>query len=95
MQETNLLSKPMSRWENAKVNASVTLLFGIFFGVPGLLLWSVTPNSIKYPLLYSVIYQTHAANVHFEKMPPDCDWSRSPLGDKGCHYKKGDGSCKG
>ncbi len=60
----------------------------LIFGLPALGIWSVTPDSIRYPVLYRMIYSVSASHVHIEKKPVDCDWGHAPLGDKDCHYVK-------
>jgi hypothetical protein len=37
---------------------------------------------------YSVIDQTKWSDVHIARRPSDCDFLHSPLGEKGCRYKK-------
>jgi hypothetical protein len=37
---------------------------------------------------YSMVHGANWNNVDIQKRPLDCDFSHSPLGDKGCHYKK-------
>ncbi len=68
------------------LHIAVALL--IFFGVPALLVWALTPDSIRYPVLYGVIYRVGVTHVEVQKKPTDCEWEHSPLGDKGCHYAK-------
>ena len=63
------------------------LLLGLIFlveliGLPAFIVWSVTPDSIRYPLFYATIYQVNTAQVHVEKLPSDCDFWYAPLGDK-------------
>jgi hypothetical protein len=76
------------------------LLLGLIFlvvliGLPAFIVWSVTPDSIRYPLFYAAIYQVNTAQVHVEKLPSDCGFWYAPLGDKGCHYKKQVETAKG
>jgi len=33
-------------------------------------------------------YQVETNHITIEERPTACDWSRSPLGDKGCHFDK-------
>jgi hypothetical protein len=65
-----------------------TVILLAIFGVPAFVVWSLVPDSIRYPVLYSMIYQVKASQVHVESRPSDCNWDHAPLGDKGCHYKK-------
>jgi len=46
--------------------------------------WLVAPDKYSYGFTYSV--DSH--NVFVDKKPTNCDWGHSPLGEKGCHYKK-------
>jgi hypothetical protein len=61
---------------------------GMVFGLPTLLVWEIIPNSIRYPVLFSLVYSVHFRDVQVDKKPADCDWGHAPLGDKGCHYEK-------
>jgi hypothetical protein len=54
----------------------------VFWVVPSLWYGSWT-NALWYGLQYGVA----PASVHTSDKPSDCDWSRSPLGNKGCYYK--------
>ena len=37
---------------------------------------------------YALAYGTNTAHVHADKKPTDCDWTKAPIGSKGCHYEK-------
>ena len=41
---------------------------------------------------YAFVYQIHSdrisEHITIEDKPHDCDWGRSPLGDKECHFEK-------
>ena len=52
-------------------------IFALFF----------VPASWTYPLWYAVAYQVSPAQVRTPDQPSDCDWTRAPLGRKGCSYK--------
>jgi hypothetical protein len=60
----------------------------VILGLPAFWIWNLTPDSIKYPLLYGTIYKVNVSHVHIDKEPTDCDWGHAPIGDKDCHYKK-------
>jgi hypothetical protein len=68
------------------IRASGPLL--VLVGLPAFCVWSVAPNSIRYPLLYGMMYHVDRSHVEIQKTPADCEWGYSPLGDKGCHYTK-------
>jgi hypothetical protein len=67
---------------------SLLIVLVILFGVPGLLLWIISPNSIRYPVLYGLMYHVSMSHVSVDKQPADCEWEHAPLGEKGCHYAK-------
>lgn len=60
----------------------------LFFGIPIYLVWSIAPNSIRYPIYYSLRYSIPKKHVLVDKYPADCDWWHAPIGEKGCHYEK-------
>jgi len=37
---------------------------------------------------YATLYNVPLDHVFLAPKPKDCDWSRTPLGGKGCHYEK-------
>ena len=63
-------------------------LLALVIGVPAFLIWLITPNSVRYPSLYSWKYSVPFSSVHVDRQPKDCEWSHAPIGDKDCHYKK-------
>jgi hypothetical protein len=52
------------------------------------IIWFLLPNRWTDPIWYSSAYQINGNQVHYRPKPTDCDWSRAPLGDKECHFKK-------
>src|SRR5262249_8320141 len=65
------------------------LLVGV--GVLALIAWFVwilLPDNWTAKIRYSVEYSVSTDHVHWSNPPTNCDWSRAPLGDKGCHYRK-------
>ena len=64
------------------------IALSLFFGLPAFGVWSLIPDSIRYPVFYGTIYQVGRQHVHVEKEPKDCEWGHAPLGDKDCHYEK-------
>ena len=60
----------------------------LIFGLPCYVIWSWTPDSIKYPLLYQFEYSVRKDHVYLEKKPTDCDWGHAPIGNKDCHYER-------
>jgi hypothetical protein len=56
----------------------------IFLGVA---VYVFVPGSWINALWYGVQYKVAFSEVHTSNKPSDCDWSRAPLGNKGCHYK--------
>jgi hypothetical protein len=59
-----------------------------FLGLYGLLLWFfLSNNSWNNAIWYGVKYEVSFDQVHTSDKPSDCDWSRAPLGGKGCYYK--------
>ena len=51
-------------------------------------IWSLIPAKLKYPVVYSIAYQTSLSSIQVTDQPSDCDWGHAPLGNKGCSYKK-------
>lgn len=94
MDQKESTATKLSSWGNFKINVVVAAMLGAPILVPAVFLWFVLPDSIKYPVVYSFFYQTSMHNVQIEKMPSDCDWSRAPLGDKGCSYKREVGAAR-
>ena len=45
------------------------------------------PNSWTNAIWYGYKYKIPWREVYTGNKPSDCDWSRSPLGNKGCYYK--------
>jgi hypothetical protein len=73
----------------SKVNETFLSVFGflILLGCPlsiGWLIWNATPDKVK----YNAIYQVGMDHIYSDSMPKDCNWDKSPIGDKGCHYIK-------
>ena len=62
---------------------SILFLIGIGCGFFFLL-----PNKWTDPIWYSLQYQADWNQVETESKPTECDWGRSPIGGKGCHFKK-------
>lgn len=60
---------------------AVALLFALFGQVAPL----VFPES---QWAYELKYNTDEKHVYIASKPTDCDWTRAPLGDKGCRYEK-------
>ena len=56
----------------------------LIIGEPSYIIWTLTPDSIK----YSIVYRLKTDQVHADPRPKDCDWDHAPLGGKGCHYRK-------
>lgn len=72
-----------ARRGTAKGNTAVENLIGfVVLCLICWLVWWVTPDSIKYPLLYDKEHVTVQSKLK------NCDWGHAPIGDKGCHYKK-------
>lgn len=65
-----------------------TVALAMFFGLPSYFVWSIAPDSIRYPIYYSLRYSIPYKHVSVDKHPADCDWGHAPVGDKGCHYEK-------
>ena len=59
-------------------------VLGCFIAIYPLIIESAFPDNweIKYSLLYGTPY------VHVDDKPTLCDYERSPVGKKGCHYEK-------
>jgi hypothetical protein len=56
--------------------------------IPGLIAaYFLLPDWLINTWWYSVKYDVTGDQVQTSEKPTDCDWSRSPLGNKGCHYK--------
>ena len=53
----------------------------------GVCAWFFLPDSWTSAIWYGAQYKVHASQVHTSDKPSDCDWSRAPLGNKGCYYK--------
>ena len=71
-------------------NTSSSAFFGCLFSLValGLVVWWILPSRWTNPLLYSIEYGVSTSQVQWNDQPSDCDFSRAPLGYKGCHYKK-------
>lgn len=69
---------------------SMTVMAGLalIFGLPCFFIWSLTPDSIKYPRLYQFEYNVRTDHVYLQKEPTDCDWGHAPIGNKDCHYDR-------
>ena len=65
----------------------VTRLAGLFL-VGGLVYVMVAAPWMSDEDRYALAYGTNTAHVHADKKPSDCDWTRDPMGNKGCHYEK-------
>ena len=37
---------------------------------------------------YELSEDVNTKNVHIQAKPHDCDWSKAPIGDKECHFKR-------
>jgi hypothetical protein len=48
--------------------------------------WFVLPERWTNTYWYAVKYGVFPVDVTIADKPGDCDWTRSPLGNKGCHY---------
>jgi hypothetical protein len=59
-----------------------------FLFILGLLAWFLVPESWTNGVWYGVRYGVNYDQVHTSDKPSDCDWSRSPLGNKGCRFKR-------
>lgn len=58
----------------------IPVMFGYyFFG------YMFLPDDWK--LKYSRTYEVPVTNIAIEDKPTSCDWTRSPMGNKGCHYQ--------
>jgi len=53
----------------------------------GLCAWVFIPTSWTNAIWYGVKYEVHFNQVYTSNKPSNCDWTHSPLGDKGCYYK--------
>jgi hypothetical protein len=64
------------------------LLVVIFYAALGLAGagWLFGPHSWINAIWYAVEYNVGPNQVHTSDKPSDCDWSRAPLGNKGCRY---------
>jgi hypothetical protein len=68
--------------------AVLTAVIAVVAAGPTFALWLITPNSIRYPALYSWKYSVPFSSVHVDRQPKDCEWSHAPIGEKDCHYRK-------
>ena len=50
--------------------------------------WFLLPESWINPVWYAAKYGVDLNQVHTSDKPSNCEWSRSPLGIKGCHYDR-------
>jgi hypothetical protein len=57
-----------------------------------LLISYVPDSSWVNAIWYGLKYQVAVTQVHTNDKPSDCDWTHSPLGSKGCHYKSAVGT---
>jgi hypothetical protein len=66
----------------------VTLLqvAGVAIGL--LLVWRVVSPTTFSQTWYETMYSLDSSHVFIEPEPHDCDFVKSPLGDKECHFKK-------
>jgi hypothetical protein len=85
MADVNLstISEQIKDLKTAIPSVWLLLFFAWLFLTPTVI-W-VWLNKVWYASTYS---QASFDTVTVEKQPTDCDWSRAPLGDKGCHYKR-------
>src|SRR4051794_40531554 len=74
-----------SRTATATPRWKLSLAF-LFLIVAGVFL-AFSHDSWSNSLWYSVQYHVDLGNVETEAKPDDCDFSRAPLGSKGCSYK--------
>ena len=62
----------------------IDILGFVFLIALAVVVWWFLPDKPHYAVLYSVDMN----RVFVEPRPSDCDFSRAPIGDKGCHYEK-------
>jgi hypothetical protein len=61
---------------------------GIYLIIVGLFAWFVLlPYSWTNAIRYAIKFKVAVNQVHTDDKPSDCDWTRAPLGNKGCHFK--------
>lgn len=60
----------------------------ILLGSPALFIWTITPNWVRYPVVYGLWYRVPLTRIDVDKEPSDCEWMHAPVGDKSCHYEK-------
>lgn len=55
----------------------------------GVFAWIFMTAGYSWPnaFWYGVVYHVGIDAVHTSDRPTDCDWTRAPLGSKGCSYK--------
>ena len=49
--------------------------------------WTVGRDIWYSRWVYSIRFNVPYDNVYVEKEPSDCEWTRSPLGNKDCHFE--------
>jgi hypothetical protein len=59
----------------------------LFWGVIYVLVSYVPDSTWVNAIWYGIKYQVAFTQVQTNDKPSDCDWTHSPLGNKGCHYK--------
>jgi hypothetical protein len=71
--------------EEAKgiIGLAVLLVVGVVFWTGYGLFDEITDK-----LFYMLGYGINASDISFDTRPTDCDWTTTPIGPKGCHYKK-------
>jgi hypothetical protein len=50
--------------------------------------WLIIPSRWVWTEIYVQKFDVSWNDVEWNREPQDCDWGRSPLGSKGCHYNR-------